>query len=830
MNVRQMKSGKTFIVSVRLNTVSTNVGYGIIWIIFKKKIMDKNWLIFCCNPLKMESHWVKKDLRNVTSWMIDLNYGIKEGMKICSACRKIISKERHLDNEYTETENDNAKPGRSGDPEFMDVDESFQLLNKSLISMGESPIVKKKCENSKKYRQEKMEKIKSKLNDKFFQGENASYEKECDCDESQNEIINQFKEKFKIANKNEKFLILTSLPKSWSCARVEKEFGVGNYTARRAKKLAEEKGILSIPNTKPGNAISDETNTLVKEFYNNDDTSRQMPGKKDYVSMGRNSDGKPLHVQKRLILGNLREIYNHFKSSYPEIRIGFSKFAELRPKNCIIAGASGTHSICVCTMHQNVKLMIAGARLHTISFSDTNPPLETYKDYLFKIMCNPPTKLCFMNECDCCPNIAEFKDCLLIALEEKMIEHVTYKQWITVDRCSFETLNKPSEDFVQDFCNQLVQLKKHDFVAKQQSSYFSEKKSSLLENEIVVQCDFAENYSFVLQDEAQGFHWNNSMSTVHPCVIYFKVKDENNDDLKVLAHKSIVFISDCLSHNTVLVHTFQRKLIAFIKDEILPNLKKVYYFSDGAASQYKNRKNFSNLCCHKEDFQGVEAEWHFYATSHGKGVCDGVGGTVKRLAAKASLQNPVENQILTPLQLFQWCKEHISTVKFFYVPNQDYLENEKFLEKRFNDAIAVTGTQKYHAFIPESKLKIKTKIISYNDNYDVHKIQVGSDAEDVPFHQISGFVTCAYDNNWWLACVLSKDDNEQEVNVSFLHPCGPCPSFTYPRRADILSVPKNFIICKVNPSTATGRTYKLTAKEMTVTSQILLKKHGKLYK
>jgi len=39
-------------------------------------------------------------------------------------------------------------------------------------------------------------------------------------------------------------------------------------------------------------------------------------------------------------------------------------------------------------------------------------------------------------------------------------------------------------------------------------------------------------------------------------------------------------------------------------------LKKVIYFSDGAASQYKNCKNFSNLCYHEKDF-GVKAEWHF---------------------------------------------------------------------------------------------------------------------------------------------------------------------------------------------------------------------------
>ena len=154
-------------------------------------------------------------------------------------------------------------------------------------------------------------------------------------------------------------------------------------------------------------------------------------------------------------------------------------------------------------------------------------------------------------------------------------------------------------------------------------------------------CDFAENYSFIVQDEAQSFHWNNSMATVHPFVVYYK---ENNE----LKHKSFVFISECMKHDTVLVYTFQRKLLALLRTELLPNLKKIFYFSDGLAAQYKNWKNFANLCNHHNNFQGIEAEWHFYATAHGKGVCDGVGGTVKRLAAKASLQNPLSNQIMTP--------------------------------------------------------------------------------------------------------------------------------------------------------------------------------------
>ena len=38
----------------------------------------------------------------------------------------------------------------------------------------------------------------------------------------------------------------------------------------------------------------------------------------------------------------------------------------------------------------------------------------------------------------------------------------------------------------------------------------------------------------------------------------------------------------------------------------------------------------TNLCSHHDDF-GLYAEWHFFATSHRKSPCDGVGGTVKRL-------------------------------------------------------------------------------------------------------------------------------------------------------------------------------------------------------
>jgi hypothetical protein len=87
----------------------------------------------------------------------------------------------------------------------------------------------------------------------------------------------------------------------------------------------------------------------------------------------------------------------------------------------------------------------------------------------------------------------------------------------------------------------------------------------------------------------------------------------------------------------------------------------MYYFSYGASAQYKNRNNFINLYHHNTDF-GINAEWHFFATSHGK------GGTIKRLAAHSSLQH---HQILTPAQLYSWAKEHTLSIHVQYVCNNE---------------------------------------------------------------------------------------------------------------------------------------------------------------
>lgn len=330
-------------------------------------------------------------------------------------------------------------------------------------------------------------------------------------------------------------------------------------------------------------------------------------------------------------------------------------------------------------------------------------PIETYRDCLQQLVCDNPSPECHLGECKQCPGIEPFKERLSELLDDEMIDNVTYKQWVSADRCTLTTNIAPSEDFVESFCDRLVALRRHSFIAKQQAAHQSDIKTNLQLGEFLVICDFAENYAFVLQDEAQGFHWNNASATIHPFVAYYNEDGEER-------HTSFVVISESLTHNTVAVHLFIKKLVDFLRHKF-QTVNKIFYFSDGAASQYKNRKNFANLCHHQSDF-GADVEWHFTATSHGKGACDGVGGTVKRLAARASLQRPYESQIMTPRQLFDWAVEAIPTVTFAFGTIDEHRDTEKLLEERFASSRSIPGTQKLHCFVPVSEHSVVARVFS----------------------------------------------------------------------------------------------------------------------
>ena len=100
---------------------------------------------------------------------------------------------------------------------------------------------------------------------------------------------------------------------------------------------------------------------------------------------------------------------------------------------------------------------------------------------------------------------------------------------------------------------------------------------------------------------------------------------------------------------------------------------------------------------------GIPAEWHFHATAQGKGPCDGIGGNLKRFAARASLQAPSKNLILTADALYQWAKKNLVETLVFFSPKENHVITAQELKSRFGSANTVPGTQKYHSFVPSAE-------------------------------------------------------------------------------------------------------------------------------
>ena len=123
-----------------------------------------------------------------------------------------------------------------------------------------------------------------------------------------------------------------------------------------------------------------------------------------------------------------------------------------------------------------------------------------------------------------------------------------------------------------------------------------------------------------------------------------------------------------MKHDSNAVHAFLEKVLNVLNIKY-PTSQKCVHFSDGAGSQYKNYKAFSNLCHHESDF-GLDAEWNFFATSHGKSPCDGIGGTVKCLVGNASLQS-LQESINTLLKMFEWCRKNINAIEFIFVSHEE---------------------------------------------------------------------------------------------------------------------------------------------------------------
>ena len=69
------------------------------------------------------------------------------------------------------------------------------------------------------------------------------------------------------------------------------------------------------------------------------------------------------------------------------------------------------------------------------------------------------------------------------------------------------------EEFIAKIVDDVYEVCPHHFIAKVQANHLKMAKENLSKNELIILLDFAENYSFVVQDAVQGFHWEKGKFT-----------------------------------------------------------------------------------------------------------------------------------------------------------------------------------------------------------------------------------------------------------------------------------------------------------------------------
>ena len=135
-----------------------------------------------------------------------------------------------------------------------------------------------------------------------------------------------------------------------------------------------------------------------------------------------------------LLLCNLKEVYELFKSKNQNIKIKFSKFTVHRPKECVLAGEVETHCVCICTIHQNMKLMIVGDQLGTLTNGEKYHLID-YHQCIDAVTYNEISSSCYLGDCSSCSN--QMNDFILYLMEifdKNSIDDLIYKQWLSTDR------------------------------------------------------------------------------------------------------------------------------------------------------------------------------------------------------------------------------------------------------------------------------------------------------------------------------------------------------------------------------------------------------------
>lgn len=168
-------------------------------------------------------------------------------------------------------------------------------------------------------------------------------------------------------------------------------------------------------------------------------------------------------------------------------------------------------------------------------------------------------------------------------------------------------------------------------------------------------------YSCEYQNEIQSALWSRSSVNLFTAALYSNLEP----------CKSFLVVTDSQDKGKDAVYTFMLKLASFIDfkegDDFI-------IYTDGPSSEFKNKYMVKLVSVLSERY-GCPVQWKYFATSHGKGVVDGIGGAAKSNVRRRVMSKGANARIVQSSTDFAAvAQESLKEVNVLHVPQDEISE------------------------------------------------------------------------------------------------------------------------------------------------------------
>lgn len=479
---------------------------------------------------------------------------------------------------------------------------------------------------------------------------------------------------------------------------------------RENRNLIKSTKDLKLKRKNRSNAIHQETKNKIRLFFESDRISKMCPGKANFITK------KKVKKQKRLLLFSLASCFKKFKFEFPNILIGFTTFYHNKPF-WVVQPKTKDRETCACVKHENFKYIVAKLFFEKVT---NHQNLEEIAKGNYKLVLHKE------NESDTI-NLFQWKS----QQQERKIGVLTK----LIRTTSKKSLIITKLELMELFLKELPSFKLHSDTMNHQMEFMEKVKSGLVPSEMAIQIDFAENYYAKLETEIQSMHFGASKRqiSIHTGVAYFKNHFDENKTI------SFATLSDNIDHQAPAIWCHMKPVLSILAENIKStSIKKIYMFSDGPTSQYKNKFNIylaaNNL---QKQFPNADVSWNYSASGHGKGPMDGIGGTIKRLADRTVLRG---NDITCAGDFINLVRPECKKTYLFEVSSENIqTEKENSLQNKFSPIKKITQAHQITWGKVTNKVSIYTRSLScYICPFDEECSHFFIDKQPKPGHVDSG--------------------------------------------------------------------------------------------